>query len=79
MNSSPACIMCFPHLVRTTFFIEKYASLFLAHRAAMLAGQSQYVRNGNLGHHSFSILLLSHDVHPAVPRAPVTVGLALAQ
>jgi len=68
-----------PHLIRATLFIEKYANLFPAHRAAMFVGESQYIRNRDFGHYSFSILLFSGDIHPAVPRAPVTAGLPLAR
>jgi hypothetical protein len=38
MNSSLACIMRFPHLVRMPFLVEKCGSLLLAYRAAMLVG-----------------------------------------
>jgi len=34
-----------PHFICATFFVEKYASLFPGHRAAMFVGQSQNIRN----------------------------------
>jgi hypothetical protein len=55
-----------PHFICATFFVEKYASLFPGHRAAMFVCQSQNIRNCDFGHYSFSILLFSHDIHPSV-------------
>jgi hypothetical protein len=56
-----------PHLVRATLFVEKYAGLFPANRSALFAGQPQYIRNRDFSRYSFSILLFSHETHPAVP------------
>jgi hypothetical protein len=56
-----------PHLVRATFFIEKYASLFPAHRAALFDGESHEIRKCDFGRHSVSILFVCHEIYPIRP------------
>lgn len=50
-----------PHLERASVLIEKYESLFSAHRAAMFVGESQQMRKGDFCNHSVSILSLRHE------------------
>jgi hypothetical protein len=55
----------FPHLERSPLLIEKYESLFSAHRAALFVPQAHEMRKCDFSDHAFSVFLVGHclDFH----------------